>query len=86
MSSRAVVIELAERAGVDVEDVLEYWAERAAIREIDGGQDRAQAEQGAIEDIRELLEIGTWTFGGERKGPQRAAPTTSSTKVRDAGG
>lgn len=74
MSSRAAVTQLAEQAGVDVEDVLEYWSERAAIRELDGGQERAMAEQGAVEDIRELLATGAWAFG-PRKGPHRAAPT-----------
>jgi hypothetical protein len=70
--SRAAVIELAEQAGVDVADVLEYWGERAAVREIDGGQERSVAEHGALDDIRELLAIGTWTF--ERKGPRSAEP------------
>jgi hypothetical protein len=73
MSVRDAVIELAEQAGADVADVLEYWTERAAIREIDGEQDRAAAEQGALDDIRELLAVGAWAF--ERKGPRSATPS-----------
>lgn len=79
--SRATVIELAERAGVDVADVVEYWEERAAIREIDGGQERAAAERGALDDIRELLAIGTWAF--ERKGARSAGPAGSRARDRD---
>ena len=69
--SRDAVIELAHAAGLEVVDVLEYWSERAAVREIDGGQERDVAESGALEDIRELIAIGTWTFGA-RKGPRSA--------------
>ncbi len=69
--SRAAVIELAQGAGLDVDDVLEYWGERAAVREIDGGQERAAAESGALEDIRELIAIGSWSLSA-RKGPRSA--------------
>jgi len=72
---RAAVTELAERAGVDPDDLVEYWSERAAIREIDGGQSRDDAEQGALDDIRELLAVGDWML--ERKGPKSAAPTAT---------
>ena len=72
--SRASVIELAEKAGLDVADVVEYWEERAAIRELDGEQDRVAAERGALEDIRELIAIGTWTFA--RKGPRSVEAAT----------
>jgi hypothetical protein len=71
--SREACIELAERAGVDPEELLEYWSERAAIRELDGGQPRDDAERGALEDVRELIAIGPWVVG-ERKGPKSAAP------------
>jgi len=81
--SRAAVVELAEQAGVDVADVVEYWEERAAVREIDGGQDRAVAERGALEDIRELMAIGTWTFS--RKGPRSATPVSATKRDRDLG-
>ncbi len=78
--SRSAVIELAEQAGIDPADVLEYWGERAAVREIDGGQERAVAESGALDDIRELIAVGTWAFA--RKGPRSAnpAPPTATTK------
>jgi hypothetical protein len=81
--SRATVIELAEQVGVDAADVVEYWEERAAIREIEGGQERAQAERGALDDIRELLAIGTWTF--ERKGPRSVSPATKRDRGRETG-
>jgi hypothetical protein len=84
MSPRALVIQLAEHAGVDVEDVLEYWGERAALREFDGGQDREQAETAAVDDIRELLAVGAWTFA--RKGPQSATLLSTSAKTRDLKG
>ena len=67
---RAAVTELAERAGVEPDDLIEYWSERAAIREIDGGQSREDAEHGALDDIRELLAVGDWML--ERKGPKSA--------------
>jgi hypothetical protein len=38
---RAAVVELAEKSGVDPDELVEWWAERAAIREIDGGQSRS---------------------------------------------
>ncbi len=79
--SRASVIELAEKAGLDAADVLEYWEERAAIREIDGEQDRAAAERGALEDVRELIAIGTWAFA--RKGP-RSVDTPAKKRGREA--
>lgn len=81
--SRSAVIELAEHAGADVADVLEYWEERAAVREIDGGQERAVAEAGALDDIRELLAIGTWTFA--RKGPRSVTPTATTKRDRESG-
>jgi len=59
--SRDQVIELARTAGVDPGDVVEDW-ERASIREIDGGQDRDVAERGALEDLRDMAEVGTWAF------------------------
>ncbi len=82
--SRAAIIELAERAGVEVADVIEYWEERAAIREIDGGQERAAAERDAVDDIRELLAVGRWTFG-ERKGPRSAEAAPERERDRKPG-
>lgn len=80
--SRDAVIELARTAGLEIEDVLEYWAERAAVREIDGGQEREVAERGALDDIRELIAIGTWTFGA-RKGPRSADGLLDRDRERD---
>jgi hypothetical protein len=34
--------------------VLEYWNERAAIREYDGGQSRADAERDALKDVERM--------------------------------
>jgi hypothetical protein len=76
---RAAVIQLAEQSGVDPDELVEYWAERAAIREIDGGQTREDAEQGALGDIRELLAVGDWML--ERKGP-KSAPATDAADGR----
>ena len=81
--SRSAVIELAEHAGIDPADVLEYWSERAAVREIDGGQERVAAERGALEDIRELIALGTWAFA--RKGPRSATPSGSTKRDRETG-
>lgn len=64
-------IELAERLGLAAEGVLELWAERAAIREYEGGQSRADAETAAVDDVRAAL--ATPIVVGERKGPRSAA-------------
>jgi hypothetical protein len=47
---------LARSAGRDRDDVLEYWSERAAIREYDGGMTRAAAEGRAWADVIEHFE------------------------------
>ena len=69
--SKQACIELAERAGVDPDELVEYWEERAAIREVDGGQPRDDAERAALEDMREMIAIGPWVLG-KRKGPKSA--------------
>lgn len=74
-------IELAERLGVSSETVLELWAERAAIREYDGNQSRAEAEAAAIEDVRTAL--ATPIVVGERKGPRGAAMGSLSDVLAD---
>jgi len=61
--SREACRELARTLGVDAEALVEQWAERAAIREFEGGQARAEAERDALDDVSAL----------QRKGPQRAA-------------
>lgn len=71
--SRSACIELASRAGVDPDELVEWWEERAAVREYDGGQPRFEAESDALDDMRAMLELGPWLV--ERKGP-KAAPAT----------
>ena len=61
--SREACIELARTLGIPEDVVVEQWAERAAIREFEGGQARADAERDALDDIRAL----------HRKGPLSAA-------------
>ena len=58
------VLELARQLGRDGEELIEWWSERAAIREIDGGQPRAEAEHEAFEELRASLDA--------RRGPLRA--------------
>jgi hypothetical protein len=80
--SRAACIALAERLGLAVDDVLEWWAERAAVREFEGGQPRAAAELAAFDDAR--LHFDTTAFTGrERKGPIAAG---RSDVARDVAG
>ena len=54
---------------------LEWWAERAAIREVDGGQSREDAEREAFDEVREMLE--------QRKGPRSTLPAPVSIKKRE---
>jgi len=80
--SRSACIELAERAGVDPDELVEWWSECAAVREYDGGQSRQAAEQGALEDMQRLLELGPWIVG-ERRGPRSAAPAQETLTTRE---
>jgi hypothetical protein len=50
--SREACLELAQRTGRDPDAVVEDWLERAAIREFEGGQPRADAERDALIDLR----------------------------------
>jgi hypothetical protein len=79
--SRQACIELAERAGVDPDELVEYWEERAAIREVDGGQARDDAERAALEDMREMIAIGPWVLG-KRRGPRSAVATEQQQRDR----
>lgn len=79
---RAAVVELAEQSGVDPDELLEWWGERAAIREIDGGQSREDAERGALDDMREMLALGAWML--ERKGPRSAGSSSAVDSSRTA--
>lgn len=77
MTAMNTCLELAERLGLAAETVLELWAERAAIREYEGGQSRADAEAAAVEDVR--LALATpMVITGERKGPRSAAASAVS--------
>ncbi|MBA3394692.1 MAG: hypothetical protein H0T89_18745 [Deltaproteobacteria bacterium] len=79
--SRDACLELARCLGVDGDAVLELWNERAAIRELDGGQPRADAERDAVEDVRTTYES---LASARRLGPRSAAPTVEAAKKRDA--
>jgi hypothetical protein len=48
-------IELAQEFGADVADVLDWFEDRAAQREYEGNSSRADAESGALEDVRDIL-------------------------------
>jgi hypothetical protein len=62
--------DLAHQLRLDADDVIERWAERAAIREHDGGQPRDDAERDAFDDIR--CELDGLLVAGARRGPLRA--------------
>ena len=68
-------VELAIRLGRDPEEVIEWWAERAAIREVDGGQSREDAEREAFDEVRDMLE--------HRKGPRSTLPAPVAIKKRE---
>jgi hypothetical protein len=69
---------LARELDRSVDDVHELWAERAAIREHDGGMPRAEAERAAFDDVEQVVRAA-------RRGPRSApaagaaasAPTTA---------
>ena len=72
---RDACVELARTLGVDPDALVEAWAERAAIREYEGGQSRADAERDALDDIRLAHRIG----------PRSAtAPATTAADKRGA--
>lgn len=59
---------LAARYGVPVLEAQEFWAERAAIREYEGGVSREDAEQAALGDAELWAKLWV-TVKGDR-GPQ----------------
>ena len=61
--SRDACLELARTLGCDGEALVEAWAERAAIREFDGGQPRPDAERDALEDVRRAHRMGPRSAG-----------------------
>jgi len=62
---RDQVLELARQLDRDGDELVEWWSERAAIREIDGGELRADAERDAFDGLRASVDEG-------RRGPLRA--------------
>lgn len=81
-------IDLAARLGLAVDDVLEYFAERAAIREIEGGAPRDEAEAGAWVDVRAKFDdvFADALLAGPRKGPQlREVPVIADDADDDVG-
>ena len=56
MTIRDQLVAIVADHGVNPDHLREVWSERAAIREYLGGLPRAQAEQAAIGDVREILE------------------------------
>ena len=70
--SREACLDLARTLGVDPEALVEEWTERAAIREFEGGQSRADAERDALDDVRLA----------HRMGPKSAAAATIAAKAR----
>ncbi len=73
--SRGGCGQLARALGVDANALVEEWAERAAIREFEGGQARADAERDALEDVR----------AAHRKGPRSAGSHASAADVKKHG-
>ena len=65
--SREACLELARRLGRDPDELVEWWAERAAIREHDGAQSREAAERAAFDDLHDALL--------RRRGPLAAGAT-----------
>ena len=51
----SAAIELAQEFGADVADVLELYDERSGVREYEGNVSRAEAESGALQDVRDIL-------------------------------
>ena len=70
--SREACVELARTLGVDANELVEQWTERAAIREFEGGQSRADAERDALEDVRVAA----------RKGPRSAGSHVDAAVVK----
>jgi hypothetical protein len=79
--SRECMRELAARHGLNADDLVEAWSERAAIREHLAGFSRRAAEVFAIGDVERMYRIGLhcpetlrrWAAGGERSTPRRVA-------------
>jgi hypothetical protein len=46
---------IAKRSHRTIDDVTEFWNERAAIREYDGGKRRVDAERLALDDVADVV-------------------------------
>ena len=75
--SKEACTELARRVGIDPEDVIESWIERAAIREFEGGQSRADADRDALEELRHAYEV-VELAGQPRRGPRSSAAQSAA--------
>lgn len=90
--SRACVIELAARHRIDADELLESWAERAAIREYLAGFSRRAAELWAIGDVERMYQFGLhdpetlrrMAAGGNRMRCGYSAATTAEPEDRNA--
>jgi hypothetical protein len=71
--------ELALRLGREPEDLVEWWAERAAIRELEGGLPRDEAERAAFEDLRAAYDT-TSLAGEDRHGPRAVTGEVTARK------
>lgn len=71
--------ELARRVGVAADDVVERWAERAAIREHDGHQPRELAERDAFADVSD--ELAPPLVIGERRGPHASSADAATDSI-----
>lgn len=58
------VIERMRACRDDLIDAAELWSERAAIREFDGGMDRADAEAAALIDVAGVVGIEYFEYVG----------------------
>jgi hypothetical protein len=72
--------DLAARAGHDADELVEWWAERAAIREVDGNQPRGDAERDAYAELAEALASNAF-LGASRRGPRSAEPRAPAVTV-----
>lgn len=59
MTPQSTVIALARRVGRPEADLIEHWAERAAMREYAGNATRADAEASAVDDIGSIYQTRT---------------------------
>ena len=74
--TREACIELARSAGRSPDEIIEWWTERAAIREFEGGEPREAAERAALDELRQAL----------RKGPKSALPSAQEPRSVPADG